>query len=87
VLTPGEAERLSSVTAWDAAGAAARAAARDATWGAAWDAAGAATRALVVRDLIGQRGLTQEHYDVLTGPWATVIGRVHPDDRDRLGGE
>ena len=40
------------------------------------DAAGA----LVVRDLIGQHGFTQEHYDTLTGPWRKVIGPVHPDD-------
>ena len=51
---------------------------------AARDAAGAAAGALVVRDLIGQHGFTQEHYDLLTAPWATVIGRVHPDDADRM---
>jgi hypothetical protein len=43
VLTPGEAERLSSVTAWDTAGDTAGGAAWDAAWGAAcsaaWDAA------------------------------------------------
>ena len=39
--------------------------------------------ALAVRDLIGQHGFTQAHYDTLTGPWATVIGKVHPDDTDR----
>jgi hypothetical protein len=81
--------------------AAARAAAwvdaRDAAWDATWDAAvvatwdvavvaaGDATRALAVRDLIGQHGFTQEHYDLLTGPWATVIGPVHPDDETRRG--
>jgi hypothetical protein len=59
-----------------AAGAAARAAARAAAWDAAWDAAWA----LVVRDLIGQHGLTQDHYDTLTRPWRTVIGPIHPDD-------
>jgi hypothetical protein len=40
-----------------------------------------AAEALVVRDLIGRRGFTQAHYDLLTGPWAKVIGPVHPDDR------
>jgi hypothetical protein len=78
--------------AWDAARDAARAAARDAAgaaaWDAAWDAAGdaagAAARAaagLTVRDLIGDR-FTQEQYDLLTGPWRTVIGPIHPDDAD-----
>ncbi len=72
--------------AWDAAGDAAldaawyaaRAAARD----AAWDAAGAAAWALAVRDLIGQHGFRQAHYDTLTRPWRTVIGPVHPDDAE-----
>jgi hypothetical protein len=78
----------------DAAWAAARAAARDAAWAAAGDAAGAAARdaardaawaaalALAVRDLIGEHGFTQAHYDTLTGPWRTVIGPVHPDDAE-----
>ena len=52
------------------------AAARAAAWAAARDAA----VALVVRDLIGQHGLTQDHYDTLTRPWRTVIGPIHPDD-------
>ena len=60
---------------WAAAGAAGYAA-RPAAWAAARDAA----RALAVRDLIGQHGLTQQHYDTLTGPWAAVIGPAHPDD-------
>jgi hypothetical protein len=65
-LTPGDVERL--VAAWDIA--------RD----AAWDAAGGAAGALVVRDLIGSYGVTQAHYDALTGPWRKTIGRLHPDD-------
>jgi hypothetical protein len=73
----------------DAAWAAARAAARDATWDAArdaardaaWDAAGDAAWALGVRDLIGQHGFTQAHYDLLTAPWVKVMGPVHPDDK------
>ena len=64
--------------AWDAAGAAARDAAWDAAGAAAWAAAGA----LAVRDLIGQHGFTQEHYDTLTLPWRTTIGRIHPDDAE-----
>ena len=82
------------VAAWDAAWAAARdaawdaawAAARDAAWvaarAAAWAAAVDAARALAVRDLIGEHGFTQAHYDTLTGPWRTVIGPVHPDDAE-----
>ena len=87
--------------AWVAAGAAARNAAwnaarnaaRNAAWNAAWVAAGAAAEnaawnaawALSVRDLIGQHGFSQEHYDLLTGPWRSVIGPVHPDDEARRG--
>jgi len=69
----------------DAAWAAVRAAAWDAAVAAAWDAAWAAVWdaawALVTRDLIGQHGYTQSHYDLLTRPWASVIGPVHPDDK------
>jgi hypothetical protein len=59
--------------------------ARYAAWTTALEVGGYAARdaaeALVVRDLIGRRGFTQAHYDLLTGPWAKVIGPVHPDDR------
>ena len=74
---PGdEAERLGA--AWDAA------------WGAAWDAAWCATwvaaLALVSRDLIGHHpGWDQGAYDLLTGPWRSVIGPVHPDDAPMAG--
>jgi hypothetical protein len=95
VLTADEAKRLDAaraaawVTGWDAAWAAAgtvaRDAARDVAGAAALDAAWAAARALAMRDLIGEYGFTQEHYDALTGPWATVIGPVHPDDEARRG--
>lgn len=92
----GAARVAARVAARDAAWAAARAAARDAAldaargagWAAAWNAArGAgwnaardAARVLAVRDLIGKHGFKQEHYDLLTGPWRSVIGPVHPDD-------
>ena len=70
--------------AWDAARAAAWDAARAAAWDAAGvaarAAAGAAARALVVRDLIGQHGFTQDHYDILARPWRAAIGPLHPDD-------
>ena len=88
-LTPDEKRRL--VAAWDAAWGAARGAARAAAWAAAWDAAwdaawGAALDAardavrdaalgLVTRDLI-----SAAHYALLAKPWASVIGKVHPDD-------
>jgi hypothetical protein len=41
-----------------------------AAWGAARDAAWGA----VVSDLVGQRGLTQDHLDTLMGPWVRVLG-------------
>ena len=78
VITAGEAEML--VAAWVAARDAARDAARVAAWVAARVAASDAALALVVRDLIGQHGLTQAHYDTITLPWRTVIGLIHPDD-------
>jgi hypothetical protein len=67
-------------TAWAAARVAAGVAARVAAGVAAWDAAGVAAWALVVRDLIGQHGFTAEHYQLLTAPWAAVMGKVHPND-------
>ena len=42
------------------------AAARVAAWAAAW--------AAVFGDVIGQYGFTQDHYDLLTGPWREAIG-------------
>lgn len=68
--TPDQVARLDA--AW--------AATRDAAWAAAWAAVGDAAWALVVRDLISENGFTQEHYDLLTGPWAAVFGPAHPDD-------
>ena len=92
VLTAEEVTALGVAwyAAWGAAWGAARGVARDAAWDAAWgadrraawDAVGDAACALVVRDLIGQYGFTQEQYDLLTGPWRTVIGPIHPDDKD-----
>ena len=49
---------------------------------AAGDAARDAARAAATRDLIGQHGYTQEHYDILSGPWRKTIGKIHPDDLD-----
>lgn len=79
-----------AAAARDAAWVAARVAARVAAWGAAaraaaWAAAQGAAQlpaavALAVRDLIGQNGFTQQHYDLLTQQWRNVIGPVHPDD-------
>lgn len=66
----------------DAAWYAARYAPWAAPWAAARDASRDATLALVSRDLIGQYGYTQEHCDVLTRPWRSVIGPIHPDDQE-----
>lgn len=63
-LTDEQANALYAV--WDAAVDAARS--------AAWDAA----KALVVADLVGQHGLTQDHVDTLLAPWVSVMG----DPRD-----
>ena len=46
---------------------------RNASWVAAWHAA----LALIARDLI-----STEHYSLLTRPWRTTIGPIHPDDID-----
>jgi len=65
--------------AQDAAGYAC--AARYAARYAAQDAAGA----LVIRDLIGESpGWDQGAYDLLTGPWRSVIGPAHPDDHPEV---
>ena len=91
-LTSDEAKQLSAAGAatWLTARAAARIAARNAArnaarvagWYTAGNAAADAALALVVRDLIGSSGFSQTHYDSLTGPWRTVIGKVHPDDAE-----
>ena len=52
----------------------------DAAWSASWDAAWYAAWALVVRDLIGSHGFTQQHYDTLSGPWRKAVGPIHADD-------
>ena len=89
--TRGIARGTARVAAWDAAlYAATPGAARDAAWDAARcatrDAAGDAAGALVSRDLIGHHpGWDQDAYDLLTGPWRSVIGPVHPDDAPMAG--
>ena len=41
-----------------------------------------AVSALLLRDLIDETtDWNQEAYDTLTGPWAKVIGPIHPDDK------
>jgi len=65
--------------AMDAVRVAVRVAVRSAVRSAAWDAARDAAFALVVRDLI-----SEEHYATLIGPWASVIGPVHPDDEQAV---
>lgn len=39
------------------------------------------------RDLIGTGPFTVEHYDALTGPWRTHVGRIHPEDESLKPGE
>ena len=68
ILTPTEVTDLAA--AWSAA----RGAAWDAAYAAAWSAAWSAARGAVVSDLVGQRGLTQDHLDTLMGPWVRVLG-------------
>ena len=62
-------------SAWDSASASARTSAWDSAWTSALASAG-----LVSRDLIGKGKFTQEQYDILTIPWRTAIGPIHPDD-------
>ena len=79
-LTRDEAKSLCAAgdaawgAAWDAARDAAGVAAGVAAWRASRDAAWGAG-ALITRDLI-----TREQYDLLTGPWRSTIGPIHPDD-------
>lgn len=74
------AQVVARTAAQEAAQEAARATTQDAAQDTAWDATWDAAWALVVRDLIGQHGFTQDHYDTLTAQWAAVIGPAHPDD-------
>ncbi len=89
-LTPDETKQLSAARDEAGPGAAPGYAARDAAeaaaWYAAWGAArsasgdvargaaGAAAGALVVADLVGEHGFTQDHFDTLTAPWFHVCG-------------
>ena len=83
-LTEKEAEALDAawgadatrawVAARSAARAAARAAARNNSPARSWGSPKDAIVALAVRDLIGQHGFTQEHFDTLVGPWESVMG-------------
>ena len=65
---------------------AAQNAARDAVKGAAQGAAQyvawGATLALLARDLIGEK-FTQEHYDLLTKPWRSVMGEFEEPEADK----
>jgi hypothetical protein len=40
---------------------------------------------LAARHLIARYPYHQEHYDVLTRPWRTTIGPIHPDDAPASG--
>lgn len=51
----------------------------------AQEATGDVARSLLVRHLIGDRGLrpfTRAHYDALSRSWRTVVGPLHPEDPD-----
>ena len=80
MLRNDEADDAAREATREAARKAAWVAARDAARDAAGVAAGVAAGALAVNDLISQHGFTQAHYDLLTGPLASVIGPIHPDD-------
>lgn len=56
----------------------------DAGWNEDNYAAQAAV-ALFMRHLVSEdpAGWNQNTYDILTGPWAVAIGKVHPNDRER----
>jgi hypothetical protein len=49
----------------------------DAMWAALWDA----VLALLVWDLAGQHGLTQDHLETLIGPAEDVLGPLRPQGR------
>lgn len=83
------------ITAWYKAWHTMHRAVRDSVWDSVWAAidevwktsrqqhlAHIALLALVVRDLITPDGFTQADYDLLTGPWRRVIGKIHPDDEE-----
>lgn len=42
-----------------------------------------AARLGLSEDLVSEIRSGKRHYDLLTKPWATVIGKVHPEDGDR----
>lgn len=59
-----------------------------AAWEAARESAWGAAEALAVRHLINENtAWNQAAYDLLTGPWRTVIGPIHPDDAPMGGAE
>jgi hypothetical protein len=81
--TPGEAWCEAWRWVWGALHAARLEAAVDDAANDAWRGAPLdAVLALIARDLITPDKFTQAHYDLLTGPWRKVIGKVHPDDAE-----
>jgi hypothetical protein len=65
-------------------------AARQQMWPASYQSEDIVTwtiNALSMHDLIGTPGakIDQDAYDLVTGPWATVIGPCHLQDADRRG--
>lgn len=57
---------------------------RGVRWGPASYAVRGAVTALLARDLIDEDGFTQIMYDYLTRIWRGGLGKIHPDDAERL---
>jgi hypothetical protein len=90
-----ECQPIECVEVWNSAATAASAASREDARGAVfdviqtaeWYSAEPSVRdavwGLLVRDLRvprGCQGFPELYYDLLTGPWRSVMGRLHPDD-------
>jgi hypothetical protein len=67
---------------WIALGAALRGAGWNDDLDKAKCAAIDAASALLARDLIREDGFAQHYYDLLTNPWRSIIGIIHPLDRE-----
>lgn len=78
-LTEGEADQLDAArtAAWDAVWTASRTAAWIVARSVVEERADNAVSGLIARDLI-----STEDYDILTRPWRTIIGPIHPDDKE-----
>ncbi len=50
-----------------------------------WEVAADTVKALLVRDLIGQYGLEQGHYELMTGLWRRFLGPIYSQDSAPVG--